>query len=85
MPATMNQTVNGNAVHNVEWRWDPLQNHNVWVAPRPYYAPRNSYAPGNSQWGRSHAPWYGNSNWGNYRYSPPGHRYYYGHPGYWHR
>lgn len=68
-------TINGGAVHNVEYRYNPWQGRWTWYGPpRPHH-----YAPGNSQWGRSHAPWYNNGSWGNHRYDPPGHRRHYDH------
>ena len=78
----MSGASNSGAVQNVEYRYNPWQGRYTWYGPpRPYY-----YSPGNSQWGHSHAPWYGNSNWGNHRYGPPGHwRYYDHHRSYWRR
>jgi hypothetical protein len=76
------QMINSGGVQNIEYRYNQWQGRWTWYGPpRPYYQ-----APGNSQWGRSHAPWYSNGNWGNHRYNPPNHgRYYDHHRSYWHR
>ncbi len=76
------QVADGNAVQNVEYRWNQWQGRRTWQNwQRPHhYSPRY----GRGAWGNRHySPWYGRGSWGNHHRIPPGHWRHHNPPGHW--